>query len=103
MTTAARTHLGTRYGSPAEVAAFLGASTETDRRAVESGAPPSFRVGRRVLVAFRDADQFVRRIPAMAIAHPTEAPLIDPATGRLRPPSDQARPARPQALPRALP
>jgi excisionase family DNA binding protein len=67
MTTAARTHLIPRYGSPAEVATFLGVSVKTVRRVIESGQLPSYRVGRRVLVAYRDADQFVRRIPTMSI------------------------------------
>jgi hypothetical protein len=38
----------------------------------------------------------------MSIAHPTEAPLIDPATGRLRPLSDEERRARSAELRRAL-
>jgi excisionase family DNA binding protein len=68
MTSAARTHLVPWNGSPAEVAAFLGVSTKIVRRAVDADELPSYRAGRRVLVAFRDADQFVRRIPAMSIA-----------------------------------
>jgi excisionase family DNA binding protein len=68
MTVLARSILSPRYGSPAEVAAFLGISTKTVRRLVDGGAVPSYRVGRRVLVSFREADQFVRRVPTMAIA-----------------------------------
>jgi hypothetical protein len=44
------------------------------RRAIESGAVPSFRLGRRVLVAYRDADQLVRRNPIMALAHTSVSP-----------------------------
>jgi excisionase family DNA binding protein len=67
--TIAATRVIPRYGSPAEVAAFLGVSTRTVRRQVDSGALPGYRVGRRVLVAYRDADQLVRRNPTMATVH----------------------------------
>src|SRR3954453_4627456 len=103
MTIAARrTTPGPRYGSPSELARYLGVSTKTVRRRLDSGALPSYRVGRRVLVAFRDADQLVRRSPIMAIAHPTDTPLIDPITGRLRPLSEEERRARSAELRRAL-
>jgi excisionase family DNA binding protein len=102
MTTMARTTLSPRYGSPAEVAAFLGVSVKTVRRALESGTMPSYRIGRRVLIAYRDADQLVRRKPTVAIANPTETPLIDPATGRLRPMSDEERRDRSARLQRTL-
>jgi excisionase family DNA binding protein len=78
----AATRLGPapRYGSPAEVAAFLGVSVKTVRRQVDSGALPSYRVGRRVLVPYRDADRVVRptrnrRAPTMAVAPATEPPV----------------------------
>jgi excisionase family DNA binding protein len=61
-----------RYGSPAEVAALLGLSTKTIRRLIAAETVPAFRVGRRVLVSYRDTDQFIRqqrRAPSMATAH----------------------------------
>src|SRR4051794_4053267 len=90
MTTLARTPLAPRYGSPAEVAAFLGVSTRTVRRLIESDAIPSYRVGRRVLVAYRDADQLVRRNPTMAIAPNPVSPYrsVD-ARGRALPMTDE--------------
>jgi excisionase family DNA binding protein len=102
-TIAARTHLVPRYGSPAEVAASLGVSTKTVRHAVESGDLPSYRVGRRVLVAFRDADQFVRRIPAMAIAPSPASPhrSVD-ARGRALPMTEEEIRRRAEEAIRAL-
>lgn len=103
MTTAARTHLVPRYGSPAEVTAFLGVSTKTVRRAIESGAVPSFRLGRRVLVAYRDADQLVRRNPTMAIAPTSLSPhgSVD-ARGRALPMTEAEVRARAGAIARGL-
>jgi excisionase family DNA binding protein len=96
-----------RYGSPAEVAALLGLSSKTIRRLIAAGTVPSYRVGRRVLVSYRDADQFIRqhrRAPKMAVAQPTETPrgAVDPMTGRLRPLSDEERVRRSAELRRAL-
>jgi len=96
VTTLARMTWAPRCDSPAEVAAFLGVSVKRVRRQVESGAMPSYRVGRRVLVLYRDADQLVRRNPNMAIAPGTET--INPATGKARPLSIEERRARSEAL-----
>src|SRR4051812_32580386 len=106
-TAATKVGLAPRYGSPAEVAAFLGLSSKTIRRMIAADSVPSYRVGRRVLVPFRDADRVVRRnrnrrAPTMAVAPPTGPPLIDPATGRLRPLSDEERRARSESFRRAL-
>jgi excisionase family DNA binding protein len=106
-TAAAKIGPAPRYGSPAEVAALLGLSTKTIRRMIAADSVPSYRVGRRVLVPYRDADRVVRRnrnrrAPTMAVAPPTEPPLIDPATGRLRPLSDEERRARSARLLRTL-
>jgi excisionase family DNA binding protein len=81
---------GPRYGSPAEVAASLGASTKGVRRLIDAGTLPPDRVGRRVLVAFRDADQFVRRTPAMAIVPTPVSPhrSVD-ARGRALPMTEE--------------
>jgi hypothetical protein len=54
------------------------------------------------LVADRDADPFDRRNPTMAIADPTETPVVDPTTGRIRPLSDEERRARSARLQRTL-
>jgi excisionase family DNA binding protein len=87
------------------VAAFLGVSTRNVRRLVASGRLPSYRVGRRVLVSYRDADQFIRqqhrRAPAMAIAPPSTE-TIDPATGKARPLSEEEQQARIAAVLQAL-
>jgi hypothetical protein len=51
------------------------------------------------------SNQFIhqdRRAQGMAIAHPTETPIIDPATGQLRPLSAEERRARSQSLRRTL-
>src|SRR3954447_12151865 len=84
------TTLAPRYGSPAAVAASLGVSIKTVRRQVESGTLPSYRVDRRVLVAYRDADQLVRRKPTMAIAPDPVSPhrSVD-ARGRALPMTDE--------------
>jgi hypothetical protein len=50
----------------------------------------------------RVSDHSVKENPDMAITHSTEKPLIDPATGRLRPLSDEERRTRSTALRRAL-
>jgi excisionase family DNA binding protein len=89
MTVRARPISSPRYGSPAEVAAFLGVSTKKVRRLVDDRPVPAYRVSRRVLVSFREADQFVRGIPTMATAPTTETPVVDPVTGRRRPLSDE--------------
>jgi hypothetical protein len=64
---------------------------------------PADQIGRRVLVSYRDADRFIRhqgRAPTMAVT--SEAPLIDPESGKLRPLSDEERRARAESLHRAL-
>lgn len=64
-----------RYGSPAQVAAYAGLSTKTVRRLVAAGAVPSYKVGRRVLVPFRDLDRFIQgRGRSMATIHRTGGP-----------------------------
>jgi excisionase family DNA binding protein len=96
-------HIVSRYGSPAEVAAFLGVSVKTVRRAVESAKLPSYRVGRRVLVAFRDAGQFVRRIPTMAVApNPVSPHRSVDAQGRALPLTDEEIRRRNEEAIRAL-
>jgi excisionase family DNA binding protein len=96
-----------RFGSPAAVAAFLGVSTKTVRRLVASESVPSYRLGRRVLVPYRDADQFVRqqqqkRARTMAIA-PTISPQssVD-ARGRALPLTEAEVRARAEAVARGL-
>jgi excisionase family DNA binding protein len=102
MTALVQTNLVSRYGSAAEVATFLGVSTKTVRRLVGSGALSSYRVGRRVLVPYRAADQLVRRNPIMAIAPLPSSEIIDPSTGRARKLSVEERKARSAALKAAL-
>jgi excisionase family DNA binding protein len=58
---ATKVGLTPRYGSPAEVAAFLGHSSKTIRRLIAAETVPAYRVGRRVLVSYRDANQFIRQ------------------------------------------
>ena len=77
-------------------------SAKSVRHETDSGAMLSYRVGRRVLVGYRDADTIGKRAPTMTVANPTETPIIDPATGRLRPLSDEERSARFESLRRTL-
>jgi excisionase family DNA binding protein len=82
-----------RYGSPAEVAAFLGPSSKTIRRLIAAGTVPAYRVGRRVLVSYRDADQLIRqqrRARTMSIAPTPVSPhrSVD-ARGRALPMTDE--------------
>src|SRR3954470_15119086 len=104
MTIAARrTTPGPRYGSPSEVAARLGVSTKTVRRQLDSGTLPGYRVGRRILVAFRDADQLVRRSPTMAIApNPVSPHRSVDARGRALPMTDEEIRRRNEGAIRAL-
>jgi excisionase family DNA binding protein len=90
MTVLARTIPSPRYGSPAEVAAFLGVSTKTVRRLVDNQAVPAYRVGRRVLVSFREADQFVRRVPTMSTVPTPVSPCMSfDARGRALPMTEE--------------
>ena len=45
-----------RYGSPAAVARYAGLSVKTVRRLIASGMVPAFKVGRRVVIPFREVD-----------------------------------------------
>jgi len=78
-------------------------STKTVRRTVDAGTLPSYRVGRRVFVAYRDADQFVRRSPAMSIAPNSVSPhrSVD-ARGRALPLTEEEILARNAEAIRAL-
>lgn len=100
-----------RYGSPEKIAVLMGLSTKTIRRMIDSGTLPAYKVGGRVLVSFLDADQLIRKrqisqkMSSVAETPPTdESPrsVIDPATGRLRPLSDEERRERSSRLQRAL-
>jgi excisionase family DNA binding protein len=77
-----------KYGSPADVAAYLGLSLRGIRRLVATGEMPSYAVGRRRLVAFADADAFMRsrrRTRPVATIHRdrpgTPGPSFVPAIG----------------------
>src|SRR3954447_17803574 len=104
MTLAARrTTPGPRYGSPSELARYLGVSTKTVRRQLDSGTLPGYRVGRRILVAFRDADQLVRRSPTMAFApNPVSPHRSVDARGRALPMTDEEIRRRNEGAIRAL-
>jgi hypothetical protein len=106
MTSLAHTASVPRYGSPAEVAAGRTVHQDgTVRRVITTRPIPAYRIGRRVLVEYRNADQFVRQsrsVPTMAIVQPAETPLIDPTTGKLRPLSDEEHRACSEALHRGL-
>lgn len=53
-----------QYGSPSDVARYLGLSIGMIRGLVASGKLPSHRVGARILIAFSDADAMVQAGPA---------------------------------------
>lgn len=76
-----------RYGSPPDVAAYLGLSLRGVRRLIAVGDLPSYAVGRRRLVAYADADAFmkIRRAPTMAIAPPASPHRSVDARGRALP------------------
>ena len=57
------------FGSPDEIAEFLGLSTVHVRRLYRGGQLPSGRSGRRVLIAYDDAEAYARR---------SASPGIDP-------------------------
>jgi len=104
MTTLARPTRSPQYGSPVEVAAFLGVSTRTVRRLVDELAVPAYRVSRRVLVSFREADQFVQRVPTMATvaATPVSPHRSVDSSGRALPMTEDEVRARADAVARGL-
>jgi len=76
MTALARMPLAPRYGSPAEVAAFLGVSVKTVRRRVGSGALPGYR-GRYVDEGRADPSGRPVAVPGrrhlLMVFHPAQA------------------------------
>lgn len=71
------------------------------RRLVESGTLANLRVGRRVPVSFREAEQFIqnRRVPIMSVA---SLPASVDARGRVIPLSEEEIRRRAEEANRAL-
>jgi len=59
-----RLDLDRRYVGLAEAGTITDLSKSYIHQQVMAGAIPAFRVGRRILIAIDDLDQFVRRVPA---------------------------------------
>ena len=49
-----------RYGSVADMALYSGLSEKTIRNLIDAGELRSHKVGRRVLIAFSDFDDYIR-------------------------------------------
>ena len=65
-----------QYGSPEEIATLMGVSVRTVRRLYSSGRLIYYKLDRRILIAFADAEVLVRR----SIRHAVNPPGVVPSS-----------------------